>query len=118
MTERTITFDNEIQRTLWENELTSQFSDGLWEETPGWEQWCYAKTAVGPNPGVNWYVEPWYDDDDPDDDGTVTYYDLFELYYLENRMLEYARQVQPEITVYDLWDQLQRIMDIMRTFNG
>jgi hypothetical protein len=51
----TITFGSNIQKALWDNEITGQLSDGYWENAkPGdhWIFWCNLNSAVG-KPGVD-----------------------------------------------------------------
>ena len=46
-----LVFENEILKALWDEELTGQISDGMWENTPNsaWPFWCSIKTKVGKN---------------------------------------------------------------------
>ena len=45
----TLVFENEILKQLWDEELTGQISDGMWEDTPNsaWPFWCNIETRVG-----------------------------------------------------------------------
>ncbi len=57
-----INFSNNVQKTLWDNELTGQISDGMWENTRPYDHyrfWCRVESCVDPdNVGVsNAYYE-------------------------------------------------------------
>ena len=52
-----IQFRTRAQVALWQEELTGQISDGMWENDPRscWRQWCAADVAVG-TPGTVGYA--------------------------------------------------------------
>jgi len=47
-----INFTNNVQKTLWDNELTGQISDGMWENTRPYDHyrfWCKVVSFVNPD---------------------------------------------------------------------
>jgi len=47
-----INFSNNVQKTLWDNELTGQISDGMWENTRPYDHyrfWCRIESFVNPD---------------------------------------------------------------------
>ena len=52
MTKNTISFRTQDQKTLWDNEIRGQLSDGCWENavpSNHWKVWCDAETVVDPD---------------------------------------------------------------------
>jgi hypothetical protein len=59
MTMGTIIFRNEVQATLWKQEIVGQLSDGFWENArpyDHWKAWARAQVEVGENVGRNFDV--------------------------------------------------------------
>jgi hypothetical protein len=57
----TLSFRNDVQACLWENEIRGQISDGHWENarpSKHWEAWCGADVIVDPTDlGRDFHVE-------------------------------------------------------------
>jgi hypothetical protein len=104
----TLTFRNKAQEALWNEELTGQISDGMWENTPntGYEFWGAVKTAVGGSTSLRPSEVPY---------GVKATFGFAKLTgYVGDRMLEIIRKYEPEATEKTLNAYLTEIGEALR----
>lgn len=106
-----LTVRNQAQKILFDEELSGQISDGMWENSrpyDHWEPWCGAEVVVGLNVGRNFYAKK--------DNYNFTNKDLLDV--VGDRMVEAVRKgFDPDYTwdnmIADLKD-LKQIIKIQR----
>lgn len=102
-----LTVRNQAQKILFDEEMSGQISDGMWENTrpyDHWEPWCDAEVVVGENVGRNFYARK--------DNYNLTNKDLLDI--VGDRMLESVQKVQPDYTWTDMIADLKDLKTIMK----
>lgn len=105
-----LTVRNEAQKILFDQELSGQISDGMWENArpnDHWQPWCNAEVVVGTNVGRNFYARK--------DNYNINSSELLSI--VGDRMLESVQKVNPDYTEADMKADLidlKRIMKIQR----
>lgn len=106
---KTITFRTEVQAMLFDQELSGQISDGMWENASPrdhWKPWCDAEIRIGSEVGRDFYPRK--------DNYDFTKGDLLEV--VGERMVAYAR-----ICLAYGWQQtkvLEKALDLDGKFRG
>ena len=106
--EQTFKFRTPALQALWNEELTGQISDGMWENTPntGWIYWCNVQTEVAD--GITHLEKrlPY------NVKANFNFHALIE--YVGDRMLEEIQKYEPNATEKDLRVYLKEIKDAMK----
>ena len=106
-TKQVFQFRTEAMQALWQEELTGQISDGMWENTgnSGWMYWCNVQTQLGTETKLQsrtlYGIKP-----------TFCFTKLIE--YVGDRMLETIQKFEPWATEKDLRNYLKEINRAMR----
>ena len=102
-----LTVRNQAQKILFDEEMSGQISDGMWENTrpyDHWEPWCAAEVVVGENVGRNFYAKK--------DNYNLNNKELLDI--VGDRMLEAVQKVQPDYTWADMVADLKDLRTIMK----
>ena len=106
--EQTFKFRTPALQALWNEELTGQISDGMWENTPntGWIYWGNVQTEVAD--GITHLTKRL-----PHDvKANFNFHALIE--HVGDRMLEEIQKYEPNATEKDLRAYLKEIKDAMK----
>ncbi len=100
-------FHCKAQEDLWNNELTGQISDGMWENSSNtsWQFWCGMPTAVGGATHIEGPV--------PDIRKTFNFLDRDLMDVVGDRMLEEIQKTEPSATEATLVKYLTEIKQAM-----
>lgn len=105
----TLAVRNEPQKILFDEELSGQISDGMWENTVPhnhWEVWCDAEVIVDPrNVGRDFYAVR--------DNYNFVNRELISI--VGDRMLQAVQTRFPHYTREDMMDDLRELKQIVRT---
>ena len=109
-----LVFENEILKNLWEEELTGQISDGMWENTANsaWQFWCSVETEVGNKnefiTSQNYFSEFPYN--------IKTNFGFTRLIpYVGDRMVDMGKKYDPEYNEKKLRKDLQTISKLLKS---
>jgi len=108
-----IKFKNQIQMCLWNDMLTGQISDGMWENTSntGWQFWCNAKSELNENVPTHivgnrtWNVK-------------YNFNFLALIEYVGDEMLEMGKKYDPNYDLKKLRQDLREIKTALKEFKG
>jgi hypothetical protein len=107
----TFTFSNNIQKDLWEEELTGQISDGMWENSKdtGWQFWCAVHQVVGNETKITGWA--------PDDTKYNFSFTLL-IPIVGDRMIAIGRQYDPLYDEKKLRKDLKEIKSAITKFKN
>jgi len=99
---------NLAQKLLWDEELSGQISDGMWENTRPfnhYKSWCWAEVIVDPsNVGRNFYAMK----------DNYNFASTFMLECIGDRMLAHVQASIPTYTLKDMKADLRDLKTIVR----